>query len=218
MKKHFKQFFIYIFIVFAGFGVGRYYSPNNTVIAKAYADETISDEFSEEALLAYMKKLKIKYPETVLSQSRLETGNFQSDIFKENHNLFGMKLAELRPTSAIGVNRGHAQYRNWKESVIDYALLQSYIIAKLPSVNNQEYRSYIQKFYSTTADYLKRIDRTLGPGEVLSAVRTGEDMTNLYAEVGTKSAMNNSLNILTSFKALYTLPDLSRANEVKRDF
>jgi hypothetical protein len=217
MKKHLKQFLIYIFIVFAGYGVGRYYSPN-TAVKQITANDRINDEFSEEALLAYMKKLKIKYPETVLSQSRLETGNFQSDIFKENHNLFGMKLAELRPTSAIGVNRGHAQYRNWKESVIDYALLQSYIIAKLPSVNNEEYRTYIQKFYSTTADYLKRIDRTLGPGEVLSAVRTGKDMTNLYAEVGTKSEMNNSLNILTSFKALYALPDLSRMNEVSHDF
>ncbi len=217
MKKHFKQFLIYIFIVFAGYGVGRYYSPDNIVVTEVSANDTISDDFSEEALLAYMKKLKIKYPETVLSQSRLETGNFQSDIFKENHNLFGMKVAETRPTSAIGVNRGHAQYRNWKESVIDYALLQSYIIAKLPSVNNQEYRTYIQKFYSTTKDYLQRIDRTLGPGEVLSTVRNS-DYLNKYAEVGTKSAMNNSLNILTSFKALYALPDLSRMNEAKRDF
>jgi len=217
MKKHLKQFSIYIFIVLAGYGTGRYYSPNNIAVAQTNTNDKLSDDFSEEALLAYMKKLKIKYPETVLSQSRLETGNFQSDIFKENHNLFGMKLAETRPTSAIGENRGHAQYRNWKESVIDYALLQSYIIAKLPSVNNQEYRTYIQKFYSTTADYLKRIDRTLGPGDVLSTVRNS-DYLNSYTEVGTKSAMNNSLNILTSFKALYELPDLSRVNEVNRDF
>ena len=93
-----------------------------------------------------------------------------------------------------------------------------YIIAKLPSNNNKEYRTYIQKFYSTTADYLKRIDRTLGPGEVLSTVRAGSHLDNTYAEVGTQSVMNNSLNILTSFKALYALPDLSRMHEVSRNF
>jgi uncharacterized FlgJ-related protein len=119
------------------------------------------EQFSERALLSFMKKLKIKYPETVLAQARLETGNFTSDIFKENHNLFGMKVAGKRPTSAIGEHRGHAQYRDWKDSVIDYALFQSFIIAKLPKNNIEEYRSYIQKFYSETSDYLVRIDRTI---------------------------------------------------------
>jgi len=128
--------------------------------------ETIESDFSETALISFMKKLKIKYPETVLAQAKLETGNFTSAIFKENHNLFGMKVAEKRPTSAVGINRGHAQYRNWKDSVIDYALLQSYIIAKLPNLSSKEYRTYIQKFYSETSDYLVRMDRTMGKGAV----------------------------------------------------
>jgi uncharacterized FlgJ-related protein len=169
-----KKYFFYILTALIGYGMGFYYSPeaNNN----SQEDETIAmlsnyddspatnNDFSEAALLSYMKKLKIKYPETVLSQARLETGNFKSAIFTENHNLFGMKLAETRPTFAIGINRGHAQYRNWRESVVDYALLQSYIIAKLPSVNKQEYRNYIRKFYSTTSDYLTRIDRTMKDG------------------------------------------------------
>lgn len=131
----------------------------DTVKEEVVNSETVGSDFSEEALISFMKKLKIKYPETVLAQAKLETGNFTSAIFKENHNLFGMKVAEKRPTSAIGVNRGHAQYKNWKDSVIDYALLQSYIIAKLPNLTSKEYRSYIQKFYSETSDYLVRMDR-----------------------------------------------------------
>lgn len=161
MKK--RKFIYYTLIISISFGIGSFYSPvtnvnasENTLNASAF-----SEEFSESALLSFMKELKIKYPETVLAQARLETGNFSSDIFKENHNLFGMKLAGKRPTSAIGINRGHAKYRNWKDSVVDYALLQSYIIAKLPNNNNEEYRNYIQKFYSETSDYLVRIDRTV---------------------------------------------------------
>lgn len=164
-----------------GYGVGHFFSQdNNTMPAEvtAYSDTTDNEEFSAEALLAYMKKLKIKYPETVLAQAILETGNFTSDIFKENHNLFGMKVAGSRPTSAIGTHRNHAQYRNWKESVVDYALFQSFIIAKLPSNNKQEYRTYIQKFYSTTSDYLVRIDRAMGSnpifGTVLANTGTGQ--------------------------------------------
>jgi uncharacterized FlgJ-related protein len=164
-----KKIMLYSLIVSISYGIGHYFSPVAAVKAtEAHVKNLTSthenidvEEFSEEALLSFMKELKIKYPETVLAQARLESGNFTSDIFKENHNLFGMKVAEKRPTSAIGINRGHAQYNNWKESVVDYALFQSYIIAKLPKNNRSEYRNYIQKFYSETSDYLTRIDRTV---------------------------------------------------------
>jgi len=181
-KKSMKKYLFYILTASIGYGIGYHFSPEmKTREAAVKTDQAIhTEDFSEEALLTYMKNLKIKYPETVLSQARLETGGFQSAIFKENHNLFGMKLAETRPTLAIGINRGHAQYRNWKESVMDYALLQSYIIAKLPNVNNSEYRNYIQKFYSTTHDYLTRIDRTM-KGEIWNF--PGRDNLNNYSNM-----------------------------------
>ena len=158
-----RKVLYYALIVAISYGIGNYFSPVPSVTAneKYIRIETTAEPFSEEALLKFMKELRIKYPETVISQARLETGNFTSDIFKENHNLFGMKVAGKRPTSAIGEHRGHAQYRDWKDSVIDYALFQSYIIAKLPKNNIDEYRNYIQKFYSETSDYLTRIDRTI---------------------------------------------------------
>ena len=53
-----------------------------------------------------------------------ESARFTSNIYKENHNLFGMKVPERRSTVVIGVNRGHAVYLDWKMSVIDYALFQ----------------------------------------------------------------------------------------------
>ena len=181
-----------------GYGAGHFYFPTkdaNPAEAYVAVDTADTEEFSAEALLAYMKKLKIKYPETVLAQAILETGNFTSDIFKENHNLFGMKVAGSRPTSAIGTNRNHAQYRNWKESVMDYALFQSFIIAKLPSNNKQEYRTYIQKFYSTTSDYLVRIDRAINSNAIFGSENTQKNMI-------TSQASMNPFDIFSTFSAI----------------
>lgn len=188
-----------------GYAVGHFLTPATDVVpteATAYHDTTDTEEFSAEALLAYMKKLKIKYPETVLSQAILETGNFTSDIFKENHNLFGMKVAGSRPTSAIGTHRNHAQYRNWKESVVDYALFQSFIIAKLPSNNKQEYRTYIQKFYSTTSDYLVRIDKAMGNNPIFGSI---------LANTG-NSPMQAGINPFTMFSSLSAIPQMVSGN------
>lgn len=169
MQRYF-YYLIIVSIVYMAYGMGHYFSNEKSApavkVEKAKPTSYYNSDFSEAALISFMKKLKIKYPETVLAQAKLETGNFTSAIFKENHNLFGMKVAETRPTSAIGINRGHAQYKDWKDSVIDYALLQSFIIAKLPTLNSKEYRNYIQRFYSETADYLVRMDRTSVPDEL----------------------------------------------------
>ncbi len=155
-----KKHFYYVILAAVSYGIGSYFSPVPTATATEVVSTT-EEEFSEKALLQFMNELGVKYPETVLAQARLETGNFTSPIFKENHNLFGMKVAKKRPTTAIGVNRNHAQYKNWKDSVIDYALFQSYAISKLPQDTHKDYRDYIQKFYSETSDYLVRIDRAI---------------------------------------------------------
>jgi hypothetical protein len=157
-----KKYIYHLLVLALGYGIGFAFNSNVPLPSperKASKQSNIPNEFSEKALVTLMRELKIKYPDVVLSQARLETGNFTSAIFKENHNLFGMKMAELRPTSANGINRGHASYSNWKESVVDYALFQSFIISRLKTVNKDAYRQHIQKYYSETSDYLVRIDR-----------------------------------------------------------
>lgn len=65
----------------------------------------------------------------IFAQAAHETGNFTSTIFKENNNLFGMKLPRIRPTTAIGENKGHAVYRNTLDSIKDFAIY--FKVAKL---------------------------------------------------------------------------------------
>lgn len=56
------------------------------------------------------------------AQAAHETGNFTSTIFKNNHNLFGMKLPRVRQTTAIGSSKGHAVYASIEDSIKDMAL------------------------------------------------------------------------------------------------
>ena len=72
----------------------------------------------------YLNQIGIKNAEIVMAQCLVETGHLTSKIFKENNNLFGMKEAKQRRTTAIGTKNGHAYYKHWYDSVIDYLLYQ----------------------------------------------------------------------------------------------
>jgi hypothetical protein len=92
--------------------------------------------FTPENLKAEIKKLNIVHPDVALAQAKWESKHFKSEIFYDNNNLFGMKLAKLRPTTAIGKHKlhgNHAAYNNWQDSVKDYKLWQdSNGMSKLP--------------------------------------------------------------------------------------
>ena len=115
-------------------------------------DTVYTQKFSEENLIRYMKELNIKYPHIVLAQARIESGTYTSNIFKENHNIFGMKKAYQRATTAIGRNRGHAQYDHWTHSVIDYALWQNKYLSR--AKNEAEYYQYLGKHYAEAGHYI----------------------------------------------------------------
>jgi uncharacterized FlgJ-related protein len=79
------------------------------------------NEFNEQRLINKIKELNLPYPHITLAQAKLETGDYSSKIFRENHNLFGMKEARVRINLAKGTQYNHAYYNNWEESVLDYS-------------------------------------------------------------------------------------------------
>lgn len=58
----------------------------------------------------------------ITAQAAHETGNFESAIFKENNNLFGMKLPAIRKTFAVGENKGHAVYKSISDCIKDFQI------------------------------------------------------------------------------------------------
>jgi len=104
-------------------------------------------------VLNYMFEMRIEHPYIVYAQAMIESNNFQSKIYRENNNMFGMKMPERRATLAIGINKGHAVYRNWRECVIDYALYQ---MAYKKGMTEEEYLQSL-KGYASDTTYIHKV-------------------------------------------------------------
>lgn len=108
------------------------------------------DEFTEEKLVEYLLELNIKFPDIAFAQARYESGNWGTNpganIFHTNNNLFGMKIATMRPTTNVGIQHKHAVYDNWRMSVMDYALWQSNMTSGLNT--REDYLAFLKARYA----------------------------------------------------------------------
>lgn len=117
------------------------------------------NKFTEEKFIGILKELNVKFPHIVMAQSMVETGHWKSNIFKENHNLFGMKQARVRINTAGGTQNGHAYYDNWIESVYDYAFYQCRYLSSIRT--EEEYFAYLSRSYAENNDYVSLLKRTI---------------------------------------------------------
>jgi hypothetical protein len=118
------------------------------------------NEFSPEKLKAYILELNLRHPHIIYAQARLESGNFNSPVFRTNHNLFGMKVATKRPTTNQGEENGHAYYNNWRESVVDYAFYQAQYLSDIKT--EADYLQYLKDAtYSTNPNYITELSRII---------------------------------------------------------
>lgn len=123
------------------------------------------NEFSREKLKEYVLELNIRYPHIVLAQAEIETGGFTSKIFKENHNLFGMRQATVRPTTCKGTECGHAYYNTWRESVLDYAM---YSASYLKDIHTEkQYLEYLGQNYAEDPNYVSKIKQIISKSDTI---------------------------------------------------
>jgi hypothetical protein len=108
--------------------------------------------FSEEALIELIKDCNIKYPHIVLAQAKVESGNFKSRIFKQNNNLFGMRKAHVRVTTAQGDKDTFAYYRDWMDCVYDYAMYQTSVMCNVSS--EEQYMAKLAEKYAQDTTYM----------------------------------------------------------------
>lgn len=117
------------------------------------------DTFAIEKLDSYLDELNMPYKRVVIAQARLETGQFKSLVFKNHHNLFGMKRASVRPTTSVGVADGHATYNTWRESVVDYALWYARYASACKS--EAEYLKYLGSVYAEDEYYIVKLKKLI---------------------------------------------------------
>ena len=121
-----------------------------------FYNRALSQDFSVELLKECLYYEKIQHPDIVLRQSELETGHYNSELFSVANNLFGMRLAHVRETVAIGEYNYHARYSHWTESVKDYKLWQEYYISQGYRLDN--YFAFLQYIgYAEDPIYLLKI-------------------------------------------------------------
>lgn len=90
------------------------------------SDQNMKPEQNKDAEKIYSlllsRQFSTKQARFIVAQAAHETGGFTSDIYKENNNCFGMKLARVRKTTATGENKGHAVYRNIENCIEDFKI------------------------------------------------------------------------------------------------
>ena len=162
-KIYFNTGVIFVLALFLAYGVGR---MTKIYSLKPYEKEILlvnmdHPPFNEDELIDLMKELDIKFPHIVLAQAYLESSykgkRFNSPIFRHNHNLFGMRQAKQRITTALGTKRKHAYYQDWTKSVYDYGYYQATFLSKIKT--EEQYFRYLGNSYAEDSNYLLKIKK-----------------------------------------------------------
>ena len=121
----------------------------------------ISDPYSEQKVKDYLLQLHVKFPQVALAQMKLESANGTSKIFKENNNLFGMRNAVRRPTTSLGDKNNHAFYAHWRQSILDYALFQSFVSNTENMDSEESWIQYIGRNYAEDTSYINKLRKII---------------------------------------------------------
>lgn len=113
----------------------------------------VSEKTQYNLIYEEILRLRLKHPKIVLAQAILESTHFNSKLYQENHNLFGMQVAGSRPTTALNKS-GYALYSNWYDSLIDYSFWQIKYASKL---SEEEYYQLLSEVYASDKNYVLKI-------------------------------------------------------------
>jgi hypothetical protein len=132
-------YFSVLIIVFTVILIQSYYEQNGpTQFEKeliVFENDSSDTSFTFDRFKQFVIDCGIKFPDIVIAQA-IQESRFKSPIWKENNNPFGMQVPKSRNTTSIGQNRGHAVFKNWQMSVIDYAYRQAVFMRKVKTREN----------------------------------------------------------------------------------
>lgn len=144
-----------IAVAFSVFGLTIQSTKHDSTESEVMIIMAEQNKFSADKLAGMIKELNFSFPEIVYAQAILETNHFKSRIFKENNNLFGMRQAVKRITKAHYTQYDYAYYKNWIESLDDYALYSSTYLFPLKTEN--DYFNYLSQNYAEDTQYIAKL-------------------------------------------------------------
>lgn len=153
---------ILVFIVVSGglLGAMLYWlrqAPKSTQAVVASADTTTTPPLLT-TIYDEIFAARIAHPDIVLAQCVLESAGGTSPLATAANNLFGMRVAGQRPTTAIGTYKGHARYATIHDAVLDYAIWQA---AYCRNLSREAYFAYLDANYSGTPNYSEHLRKII---------------------------------------------------------
>lgn len=119
----------------------------------SYADSIGNIQCNDSMVVDFINKIDIENKNIVYAQMRLESGNYGSNLAKNNNNYFGMKQPKCRTTLSIGETNGYATYKSWTYSILDYWIWQKRYAYNL---SEQEYYEKLSS-YASDEDYINKV-------------------------------------------------------------
>ena len=163
IKIKWQAFGLFSFLLFVIASLAMGYTIKKKVNKDTEAEVMVilakQNEFNVEKFTKKIKELNFNFPYIVYAQAILETDNFKSKLFIENHNLFSMKEAVKRINTAKGTQYQHAYYDNWVESIYDYAMYSSTYLSELKT--ESDYFDYLGQHYAEDREYVNKLKRII---------------------------------------------------------
>ena len=113
-----------------------------------------NSEVNDSILYRFLKSNGVWFPEILLAQAKLESGNYNSSIYRGNNNLYGMKECSKRQTTQTSIKNGYGVYNNWQLSVLDRILWDAFTFRERPT--EDEYFEAL-KSYAQDTNYIAKI-------------------------------------------------------------
>lgn len=116
--------------------------------------ESEDTPMNPDRIRGFIREMNFKYPDIVYAQAVLETGNFHSEIFKQNKNIFGMKQSQSRTSTNLGTQLNHAIYKDYESSIIDRALWEE---AYTRNLTREQYLDLLNEVYAEDKEYKNKL-------------------------------------------------------------
>lgn len=147
--KHFGLIILFTLLFFLNAPTVRVIVAKKEIDKKVTPIVVLLDSIKQE-----INRLGLLYPDVVYAQILHESHGLTSKLFITHNNLFGMKESHSRATTSKIIVDGYKWYPNWKESLMDYALLQ---MAYYRVNSKQAYYEELQESYASDSLYITKL-------------------------------------------------------------
>lgn len=150
-----KSFLVFLLLIVLSISISFREAPT-VELPKIEETKIITKQDILDSIWNEILYLELEHPEIVYSQILLETGYLNSKLFRTNNNLFGMRISGSRATTSNKIINGYKWYPHWKDSLLDYALLQ---MAFYKNKSKKEYHEKLSRVYAEDPLYVIKLQK-----------------------------------------------------------